>query len=85
MDVEAAGLMFLDPTAHQDGRYDEACRILRRESPIHWVSAEGVRPYWALTRHADIMEVERRNDVFVQRQGAWSRALFGFRIGYAGR
>ena len=28
---------------------------------------------------------QRRNDVFVQRPGAWSRALFGFRIGYAGR
>jgi hypothetical protein len=28
---------------------------------------------------------QRRNDVFIQRPGAWSRALFGFRIGYAGR
>ena len=28
---------------------------------------------------------QRRNDVFVQRPGAWSRALFGFRRGYAGR
>ena len=28
---------------------------------------------------------QRRNDVFVRRPGAWSRALFGFRIGYAGR
>jgi len=28
---------------------------------------------------------QRRHDVFVQRAGAWSRALFGFRISYRGR
>ena len=28
---------------------------------------------------------QHRNDVFVQRPGTWSRALFGFRISYSGR
>jgi len=28
---------------------------------------------------------QRRNDVFIQRPGTWSRALFGFRISYTGR
>ncbi|HEY2941829.1 MAG TPA: hypothetical protein VGN09_05290 [Vicinamibacteria bacterium] len=28
---------------------------------------------------------QRRHDVFVQHPGAWSRALFGFRIAYTGR
>jgi hypothetical protein len=28
---------------------------------------------------------QRRHDVFIQRPGAWSRALFGLRIGYTGR
>ena len=28
---------------------------------------------------------QHRNDVFIQRPGTWSRALFGFRISYSGR
>ncbi len=40
---------------------------LRSEDPVHWTTPEGYRPFWAVTRHADIIEVERQNAKFVNR------------------
>lgn len=37
---------------------------LRREDPVHFVEPQGFRPFWAITKHADIQEIEKRNDVF---------------------
>jgi cytochrome P450 len=38
---------------------------LRREAPIHWTAPEGFRPFWSITKHADILEIEKRNDIFI--------------------
>jgi cytochrome P450 len=55
----------VDPKAYADGRrVDEAFAWLRRETPLARVEPDGYAPFWAVTRHADILEVERRNDVF---------------------
>ena len=32
---------------------------------MHWVEAPGFEPFWAVTRHADIMEIERKNALFL--------------------
>ena len=32
---------------------------------MHWVEAAGFEPFWAVTRHADIMEIERNNALFL--------------------
>ncbi|MBV9332134.1 MAG: cytochrome P450 [Alphaproteobacteria bacterium] len=40
---------------------------LRRESPVKMMHPSGYRPFWAITKHADILEVEKRSDVFVNR------------------
>src|SRR5207247_1312695 len=32
---------------------------LRRDDPVHYVDVEGFRPFWAITRHADVLEIER--------------------------
>jgi cytochrome P450 len=38
---------------------------LRREDPVHWWDrTEGI-PFWAITRHADIIEVSKQPDRFV--------------------
>ncbi|MEV6612119.1 cytochrome P450 [Kutzneria sp. NPDC051319] len=64
--VEAAGLMLAEPRSYMDNeRLHEGLSLLRRESPVHWVEAPGYRPFWAVTRHADIMEVEREPDRFL--------------------
>ncbi|MBA2935271.1 cytochrome P450 [Sphingomonas sp. CGMCC 1.13654] len=38
---------------------------LRREDPVRWTEPEGYRPFWTVTRHADIIEIERQNDRFL--------------------
>lgn len=38
---------------------------LRQEDPLHWCEPEGYRPFWVVTRHADVMEVERATDVYL--------------------
>ena len=37
---------------------------LRRHAPVSWVDAPRYRPFWAITKHADIIEIERQNDLF---------------------
>ncbi len=37
---------------------------LRKDDPVHWTAPEGFRPFWAITRHADILEIEKLNDQF---------------------
>lgn len=54
----------VDPSAYADGRIEAAFSRLRREAPLGQVQAEGYDPFWAVTRHADIMEVERRSEDF---------------------
>jgi cytochrome P450 len=39
--------------------------MLRRDDPVRFVSPKNMRPFWAITRHADILEVERQNALFV--------------------
>ncbi len=37
---------------------------LRRESPLHRFHPDGYKPFWAVTKHADIIEVSTQPDVF---------------------
>jgi cholest-4-en-3-one 26-monooxygenase len=39
--------------------------LLRREAPVYWYERPGWAPFWAITRHADVLEISRRSDVFV--------------------
>ena len=56
----------VDPKAYADGkRVDEAFSLwLRREMPLAVARRTGFDPFWVVTRHADILEVERQNDLF---------------------
>ncbi len=63
--VEEAGRVFADYDAYTDeGYFHRACALLRREAPIPLVEADGFPPFYALTRHADVMEAERNPEVF---------------------
>ncbi len=66
MDVEQAGRMLAMPSSYRDeSRLHEALTLLRREAPVTLVDAPGYNPFWAVTRHADIMTVERDNALFI--------------------
>ena len=61
--IDEAGRVFTDPTAYADEpRFHAACALLRREAPVHRVEVEGFDPFWAVTKHADVMEIERQHD-----------------------
>jgi cytochrome P450 len=38
---------------------------LRTNDPVHWTQPDGFRPYWAVTKYADILEIEKLNDKFL--------------------
>lgn len=58
--------MLADPTAYaNDERLHSALTWLRANEPVAWVDHPPYRPFWGITRHADIMAVERDNDLFV--------------------
>jgi cytochrome P450 len=39
-------------------------RRLRREDPVHWSAPPGYQPFWAVTKHADVVEVSKQPDLF---------------------
>jgi len=68
LSIEEASRVFIDPAAYaDDDHFDAACSLLRRESPFHLVTdPTGVfNPFWVATRHADVLEIELHNDVFL--------------------
>ena len=38
---------------------------LRRESPVHWAEPDDHRPFWVVSKFADIQEIERQNERFL--------------------
>lgn len=53
-----------------DGPPHETFRRLRDEAPVHWNQSATGRPYWSVTRHADIGRVVRDWETFSsQRSG----------------
>src|SRR5215472_9802318 len=55
-----------NPQAYTDlPRLHDTLARLRASTPVAWVETPDYRPFWAITKHADIMAVERANDVFI--------------------
>ncbi|ORV87725.1 cytochrome P450 [Mycolicibacterium iranicum] len=61
---------FLDATLNLERLPVEELAELRKSEPIHWVDVPGGtggfgdKGYWLITKHADVKEVSKRNDVF---------------------
>ncbi len=56
----------IDPAAYADGASaHEAFRWLRANNPLGKAEVEGVDPFWVVTKHADILEISRQNDLFL--------------------
>jgi cytochrome P450 len=62
--LEAARFV-ISPAGHaDDARLQSAFKLLRAQAPVLWVDTPGVRPFWLLSRHADISAVERKGAPF---------------------
>ena len=65
-EVTEAGFVFVDPAAYADEDYfHRACTLLRREDPVHLVEGPGFNPFYAITKSADIFEIEARHQTFL--------------------
>ena len=70
--IDAAANVFASPTAYTDeAGLHAAMTHLRAHAPVSWVDVPTYRPFWAITKHADIMEIERANTLFTN----WPRPV----------
>jgi cytochrome P450 len=64
--VDDAARVFAIPAAYTDEpRLHAALTHLRAHAPVSLVDRPPFRPFWAITKHADVMEIERANDLFI--------------------
>ena len=63
--LESLGSIFADATAYADpAAWHAAAKRIREESPILKVAVADYPEFWAITTHADVMEIERHADIF---------------------
>jgi cytochrome P450 len=53
-----------DPRCYADRRIHDAYNWLRNNNPLGIAEPEGYDPFWTVTKHADILEVSKQNDLF---------------------
>lgn len=64
--TDEAAKVLADPAAYaDDDRLHSALTHLRATNPVAWVDNPPYRPFWAITKHADIMAIERDNNLFI--------------------
>lgn len=56
--------LLVDPAPYADGRIHAAHDWLRANMPLGLAEVDGFDPFWTVTRHADILDVSRRNAEF---------------------
>lgn len=62
---DPAGRVLAEPMAYSDEkRLHEALAHLRSHAPVSWVDVPPYAPFWAITKHADVMDIERNNALF---------------------
>ena len=62
---DGLGELIVSPKAYASQNKLLACfRWLRSRNPVGLVEVEEFDPFWAITKHADILEVSRQHDLF---------------------
>ena len=66
MDEKSLGRSIADVATYvSEARYHDLFAGLRRDDPVAWAAPEGFRPFWVVSKHADIREVELNMDCFI--------------------
>ncbi|MDP9796051.1 cytochrome P450 [Catenuloplanes nepalensis] len=64
--------MFTNPDRYADmAAWHREVADLRTRAPIHRVTADGFDPFWAVVGHAEVMEIERRPELFPNAAQPW--------------
>jgi hypothetical protein len=70
--MDEAAKVLADPLAYADEpKLHAALTHLRANAPVSWVEVPNYGPFWAITKHADIMDIERDNVLFTN----WPRPV----------
>ena len=60
----------IDPARYaQRGYPHDAWTRLRAEAPVAYFAADGWEPFWAITKHADVLEIAKQPSRFSSAQG----------------
>jgi hypothetical protein len=62
-----------DPALYQQDLWRPYFRRLRRDAPVHYCRESPIGPFWSVTKHRDIIDVEVRHGTFSS-SSALSRA-----------
>lgn len=62
--MELNDIDLLDPDLFRTGGHHEAFQVLRREDPVHWQDEPDGPGFWSVTRHADLVTVNRDYETF---------------------
>ena len=52
-------------TFADDDYFHKLAAHMRTSDPVPWIESETHKPFWVATKHADIIEIERQNDKFL--------------------
>lgn len=64
--INDAAKVLAEPRAYADEpRLHAALADLRANTPVAYVEAPGYNPFWAITKHADVMDIERANELWI--------------------
>jgi len=63
-DLDALDIVSPDKYAREGYPHAEWTR-LRAEAPVYWYDRDNVDPFWAITKHADIVEIGKRPRDFI--------------------
>lgn len=63
-DVELADIDLSNPFLYRQGRWQSYFERLRNEAPVHYQPNSPFGPFWSVTRHADIVAVDKNHEVF---------------------
>ncbi|SON62862.1 Cytochrome P450-terp [Mycobacterium simulans] len=78
MMIDEAAKLLADPLAYTDEpRLHDALTHLRSSAPVSWVDVPNYRPFWAITKHDDVMGIERENMLFTN----WPRPVLATKEG----
>jgi cytochrome P450 len=70
--MDDAAKVLADPQAYADEtKLHAALTHLRAKAPVSRVEVPNYRPFWAITKHADVLDIERNNALFTN----WPRPV----------
>jgi cytochrome P450 len=70
--TDGAAKLLADPSAYTDEpKLHAALTYLRGNAPVSLVDVPNYRPFWAITKHVDVMDIERENTLFTN----WPRPV----------